>query len=224
MPDAVTPPPAREEATEERGEFDNARIIGLSDSIFAFAMTLMVLQFDTPSPDRVAAGRLARDVIEQWPSLLSYMFTFLIVASFWVAHHRTFRFVRSVDAPLVWLNIFFLLSISFLPFPTEVAGEYGETAFAAIFYAASMSVTSLLLTMIWIYVTRQRHLLHRGADERVVQYYLYRGLGISAIFLLSIPLTTLDANIARGFWLLLFVYLQVLGRLYRDVRGQILGI
>ena len=223
MPDGAPQPAARADRAPQQGEFDSARIVGLSDSVFAFAMTLMVLQFDTPSPDRVAAGRLARDVIEQWPSLLSYILTFLVVASFWVAHHRTFRYIRSGDAVLVWLNILFLLSISFLPFPTEVMGEYGDTAFAAIFYAASMTVTSLLLTLIWVYVTRQRHLMH-GADERVVQYYLYRGFGLAAIFLLSIPLATIDANLARGFWALLFVYLQVLGRLYSDVRGQLLGM
>ena len=99
---------AAETATED-GDFDSARISGLSDSVFAFAMTLMVLQFDTPSPETVAAGRLARDVIRQWQSLLAYVITFLVVASFWVAHHRTFRYIRSSDAAVVWLNILFLL-------------------------------------------------------------------------------------------------------------------
>ncbi|MGE3599826.1 MAG: TMEM175 family protein [Dehalococcoidia bacterium] len=43
----------------------NDRIISLSDGIFAFAMTLMVLQFDLPSPDTVAAGELRRDILDQ---------------------------------------------------------------------------------------------------------------------------------------------------------------
>lgn len=118
-------------ADADRSQPDNGRILSLSDSVFAFAMTLMVLQFNTPDPDRVRSGALRGFIVEQWPSLISYGVTFLIVANFWVIHHRTFRYIRAHDTALVWINILFLLCISFLPFPTEVMGEYDRAPFAA---------------------------------------------------------------------------------------------
>lgn len=202
---------------------DNGRILSLSDGVFAFAMTLMVLQFDTPSPERVAAGKLARSVIDHWPSLISYTLTFSVVANYWVVHHRTFHFIKAHDAGLIWINIAFLLCVSFLPFPTDVMGEYDRSGFAAGFYSACMVLTSAILTLMWWYVSRQRRLMHDNVNERMVRYYLLRGFTTSGVFLLSIPLAAVNVDMTRCFWLVLIPAHHLLAGRYRDVGGRIVG-
>jgi uncharacterized membrane protein len=61
------------------------------------------------------------------PKVLSYVISFLVVAVYWMAHHRVFRPIRGYDGTLLWLNFLFLMTISFLPFPTSLLGEYGSS-------------------------------------------------------------------------------------------------
>jgi uncharacterized membrane protein len=212
MADAARP--AAEDAAAD-GDPDNDRLISLSDGIFAFAMTLMVLQFDMPTPEKVAAGSLRREVLDQWPSLLSYALSFFVIANYWIVHHGMFRMIRSHDAGLVWLNILFLFSISFLPFPTDVMGEYASNSFAVLFYAIAMSVTSLLSTAIWLYVSRRPRLLAGSVTPALARYHLLRGIGTTAIFLISAGLAEVSIIAARLFWLSLLVYHRALVRMFR---------
>jgi uncharacterized membrane protein len=124
------------------GETGHERLIALSDGVFAFSMTLMVLTIDVPKLENVAAADMPRAVLDQWPELFSYAISFLVVGLFWLEHHRLFRYIRRHDAELIWLNICFLLCVSFLPFPTDLAGEYADQPFAVAFYATSMALTS----------------------------------------------------------------------------------
>lgn len=50
------------------------------------------------------------------------MLSFVVIGRFWIAHHRLFRLIRSYDLGLLWLNLFHLLGICVLPFPTELLG------------------------------------------------------------------------------------------------------
>jgi uncharacterized membrane protein len=173
-------------------------------------MTLMVLQFDTPNPDSVSAGALHEAVLKQWPSFLSYALTFAVVANYWIVHHRTFNFIRSHDMGLMWLNIGLLFSISFLPFPTDVAGEYPDSPFAVTFYACAMAATSLLSTLIWLYVTHRPRLLVSSVTPTVARYHVFRGLGVMSIFLGSIAVAQWSTDVARMCWLSIFLYQRCL--------------
>lgn len=209
-----TTKPSEDTSTTDT-DSDNDRIISLSDGVFAFAMTLMVLQFDTPTPDRVAESSLRREVLAQWPALLSYALTFFVIANYWIVHHRMFNLIRAHDMGLVWLNILLLFSISFLPFPTDVMGEYASNSFAVVLYALAMSATSLLSTVIWWYVSRRPRLLIGSVTPTLARYHLLRGIGVTGIFLTSAGIAQFDTTVARFFWLTLFVYQRALAQVYR---------
>jgi len=194
---------------------DNDRIISLSDGIFAFAMTLMVLQFDIPTPDRVAAESLRHEILAQWPSLLSYALTFFVIANYWIVHHQMFNMIRSHDMGLVWLNIAFLFSISFLRFPTDVMGEYANDTFAVTLYAGAMAFTSLLSTLIWRYVCRRPRLLTGRVTPALAKYHLLRGMGVTVIFLISVGIALVSPTAGRISWLSLVAYHRALAHRYR---------
>ena len=207
----------------DHDELDNGRIISLSDGVFAFAMTLMVLQFDTPEPEQVSPGALRAYILDQWPSLISYIITFSVIANYWVIHHRTFRYIRTHDTALMWINTLLLLCISFLPFPTDVMGDYHETVFAVQFYGLAMAITSAVMTGLWLYLARQRRLLHDSCDERTVRYQLHRGVATCAVFLLSVATTLVDVRLAWLCWMLLFPAHRILAPSYRARQVDALG-
>ena len=55
-----------------------------------------------------------------------YAISFIVLAIFWIAHHILFHYVRHVDRRLLWINMAFLLLVTFVPFSTDLLGDHGH--------------------------------------------------------------------------------------------------
>jgi uncharacterized membrane protein len=199
-------------AAEESGSRELDRLIFFSDAVFAIVMTLLVLDIRVPD---VAGPEVPGLVIELWPKIFSYVLSFLVIGLYWIGHHQTFRYVQSYDRTLLWLNLVFLLSISFIPFPTDLLGEYGELRFSVIFYAASLGLARLLLALVWWYVVSGPIQTSDELDSRLANYHFARSLAIPAIFFLSIVIAFFSTDVAIASWFLLVVVVTVVWRLWR---------
>jgi len=178
------------------------RLEAFSDAIFAFSMTLLMFGIKVPDvPDNATRGDITMWVIGLLPTFLIYIFTFVIIGIYWVAHHRTFEHIIRHDSNLLWLNLAFLLTISLLPFPTAILGEYGDNSEAVALYAFFMGLSGALLMLIWIYATADRRLVSKNMPEREIRGIRTRGLATSLIFLLSAPLAIFHPTIAMLSWL-----------------------
>jgi uncharacterized membrane protein len=194
------------------------RIIFFSDAVFAIVMTLLILDISVPDiPQDSATAELPGRVLDLWPEFFSYALSFVVIGTYWMAHHGTFRYFRSYDRMLMFLNLLFLLSISFVPFPTALLGEYGEQQFAVVLYALSLAVPRLLLALVSWYATK-RSLLIENLDPRIGRYHLVRSLAISAIFLLSIVVSFFSVSAAILSWILMFVVDTLLWQLFQRYR------
>ncbi|MFP8951798.1 TMEM175 family protein [Natrialbaceae archaeon A-arb3/5] len=167
------------------------RMEGLSDGLFAIVLTLLVLQFDVPD---VSPSELPAAVADQETLLISYLLSFLIVGLYWVIHHNLFRYIVSHDRALLWLNLLFLLSISFLPYPTELLGLYG-TQFAWTLYAINFVLVGVTLTAVWAYAARAGFTDDR-IDARSARLITVRGLISPAVFVLSIGVAAVSLQLA----------------------------
>jgi uncharacterized membrane protein len=204
---------------EESSSRELDRLIFFSDAVFAIVMTLLVLEIRVPDvPSDVAAQEVPGLVFELWPKIFSYVLSFLVIGLYWIGHHQTFRYVRSYDRTLLWLNLVFLLSISFIPFPTDLLGEYGGLRFAVIFYAASLGMTRLLLAMVWWYVVSGPIRTSDDLDRGLANYHFWRSLAIPAIFFLSIGIAFFSPNAAVASWVLLIVVDAAMWRLWKKWR------
>jgi uncharacterized membrane protein len=189
--DAPAPPPA-----------SDGRVLSLSDGVFAFALTLMVLTVSVPTPASVPAAELAGEVRRQWPQFASYALSFWVVAVFWFAHRRLFRLVVADDDVSGWLNVAFLFAVAFLPYPTDMAGNYRDSRFSATLYAASMVVVSLALTALSEWVTSHPRLTGGPLDRSVRRYLRLRAAATAGPFLLSLAVLPFGLAPARACWLL----------------------
>jgi len=57
------------------------RLIAFSDGVFAVAITLLILSIQPPQLKDVPGAKLFAQLLQQWPSWLSYIISFWIVAS-----------------------------------------------------------------------------------------------------------------------------------------------
>lgn len=121
------------------------RIQAFSDGVFAIVITLLIIDLKIPQLAGESAGELGGRLFELWPKLLSYVLSFVIVGVYWVMHHHIFHYIQRTDRIALWLNIFFLMSVAFVPFPTALLGEYGSNQLVVIIYGVNVMVSRLLL-------------------------------------------------------------------------------
>lgn len=84
------------------------RLVNFSDAVVAIAITLLVLPLvDLP---KELSAKPFRDVISDnsW-SLIGFGLSFLVIARLWRYHHAIFERVRDYNAPLIWLNLTWLV-------------------------------------------------------------------------------------------------------------------
>lgn len=194
---------------------DNVRLLSLSDGVFAIATTLLVLSINLP-PDSVGpAGEIRLTaILGTWPDVFSYVISFLVIANFWVDHRHIFRYVDRHTSSVTWINILFLVSIAFLPFPTSLLGDYGGR-FPIVFYAASMAVTGVLEYWLWSHVTSNEVVLASSIDPRQVDFDRMQFLLTPIVFAVSIPVALFVAtDLAFVCWSSLFVLIPLLQRHY----------
>ena len=196
---------ARSGESEAGRELD--RVVNFSDGVFAIVITLLVLDIRVPDiPEGLISQELPSRILDLEPKFLSYVISFLVIAIYWQAHHRVFRPIRSYDSTLLWLNVLFLMAISFLPFPTSLLGEYGEEQLSVVIYATTAAVASLLLVSISWYATSEHRLVAPDSvDDEAERIQRVQGLAVPVVFVLSIGISFFSPRAAMYSWLLLSI-------------------
>jgi uncharacterized membrane protein len=206
-------------AQERAGEL--SRLVSLSDGVFAFAMTLLIVSIEVPDlSDEEARTHLVAEVGDLWPQVLSYVIGFLVIGFLWNSHRRLFARVRDYDDALTKLNIVLLMLVAFLPFPTELLGQYGNLAFPAIFYAAITSGISVIFILLLDHLDQHRELLTRAGKDFDFPRAKARHLITAAVFLLSTPITWFFPGVGQFAWLLLAFNHQLTERLLPYLPGM----
>src|SRR5215207_5587653 len=119
---------AREGAEPARASFerqhDPARVLALSDGVFAIIITLLVLEVHVP--ELTQGQSLAEALEELRPSLVAFVISFILAGIQWVGHRDLFGLIRRTDRGLVWLNTLYLLPLCLLPFGAGLLGRYDQ--------------------------------------------------------------------------------------------------
>jgi uncharacterized membrane protein len=137
-----------------------------------------------------------------WPKYLGYLISFLTIGGFWIAHHKKFHVITRYDGRLMILNLLLLMVVAFVPFPTGVISAYGNQT-ATIFYALTMVLIGLLSSLMWWYALRGNRLVPADLSRARGRQLIGRSLIVPAIFLLSVGLAFVDADLAKYSWLLI---------------------
>lgn len=135
----------RDEASRATGRGLD-RLVNFSDAVVAIAITLLIL----PVVDSAGSATSVGDLIDgDGGRIVAFLLSFLVIAQFWVEHHRLFERVGSYSPALLWLNMAYLLSIVFLPVPTELLGVQGpDDAGVRLLYLATITFTSGSLVLL----------------------------------------------------------------------------
>jgi uncharacterized membrane protein len=141
------------------------RIGGLSDGIFAVAMTLLVLGIAVPAGAAVHSEQdLASALLNLAPSLVAYGMSFLTLGIFWVGQAAQIRLLIRSDRHYTWLNLAFLMFVCLLPFTTGLLARFIEYRVALVVYWLNILVVGAAILVNLEYAVRSG-LVRDDADE-----------------------------------------------------------
>jgi len=148
---------------------ETQRIEAFSDGVFAIAITLLIIEIGVPQV--TGEERLSEKLGDLWPSYGAYVLSFVMIGIYWANHHSLFRLFVRTDHFFLVLNVFFLMAIAFLPFPTAVLGEYldnSEHRDAAVrLYALGLLFPAFGWLCVWLYANARDLVDARLAPEYV---------------------------------------------------------
>ena len=194
------------------GKLEYERVLFFSDAVFAIAITLLVVDLRVPDFVLDAGHQLYSARFR----ILGFAISFLVIGLFWMGHHRLFRFITALDRPLIFLNLLFLGTIAFLPYPTALlfASSTKQPA-GPVFYAACVAGAGLVELAIWLYAIRVKGLVPASVSPSIRRAEIAQLLPTPIVFGLSIPVAFAAPGFAPFTWILLVPIGRLLPRMMR---------
>ena len=198
---------------------ETARIESLSDCIFSFAATLLVIELKPP-PEHMPFWQ---GIATLWPGYVSFVLSFFFIGIMWINHHRLFVHIQKADDLMMAVNLVVLLGVVFVPYPTMLMATSitsGDQVYArnvAILYNACYLGIALLFNLLWFVCRRQKVLDHYMGVEYVHEATVRNNTGLVcygaclAMTWWSVPVS-LAMNAAIAIWFLLPARHRDLGR------------
>jgi uncharacterized membrane protein len=176
------------------------RLVGFSDGVMAIAVTLLIL----PLVNRVASLHnvsLHSLVKSSGQQFLIFFISFVVICRYWLVHNSLFSRTKMFDLKIFWLNVLWLLTIVFIPFPTELIGKTpNSTSIVTGLYIGTIWLTSVCSLAIILQVNKLNHLEHSEKTSLANT--------IAAIILLTIAFIVAVASPSIGAFSLLLLFLS----------------
>lgn len=148
--------------------FPKNRLEGLSDGVYAVALTLLVLNLKLPSGD-LDSAQFTTALIGLIPNALTWLLSFWVILIYWESQARLSQYISRVDDLILRLDISTLAMISLLPFSTSLIAENNQHSLSAVIYTANLWLISALTAWKTSYVVKKRHLQPSdAAQEKII--------------------------------------------------------
>jgi uncharacterized membrane protein len=176
----------------------------------------MTLSIDIPDlPPNLTESQLLSRLYDMYPQVESYIISFAVIAMFWISYHQVFNFIRESHISMVYLNLLFLLLITFLSITTSLVINYGSYQIPYVIYSVLVIMTSSLLALIWWHATKDYRLVDKNIHPLFVRGVMANLLLIPFVFAISILVSFFDIDIAQYLWLIIAPLNIAVKRKYR---------
>jgi len=195
--------------TEETTVFEamhltKSRLESLSDGIFAFAMTLLVISIDLPDKSQIvqSPAYAAHLLLSLYSDFFHYVLAFLILGAFWLSHHIVIHPVKSLDRTFVWLNLGTLLFVALLPFSTSFSGDLPGTSIGAMVFEANLLAIGMGMFCQWKYATSGHRLVETSLPDKFIRHVTIGTLFVPGISFLGILIALTGSLYSQTVYLL----------------------
>ena len=181
-------------------KFNPDRLMGLTDGIFGMVMTLLIFGMSLPEIQINTYNDFLIFLTNLAPTLGLTVVSFILISTFWIYHHEFIK-LNNLNLPYLWINIMFLITISFIPFTTSLIGNYSHFFASEVIFGVNIFLTLIFFTLMYYYAYK-RDFLEKRPSKKEREYTVHT---LEMIMLLTIIINLLDFNVSSN-----FIYLYIL--------------
>jgi hypothetical protein len=196
-----------------RDSVEFARTASFFDATFSIAATLLVV---TLSSETIDWSDWTKFLEAEWPSLLAFAISFVVICAFWWANHRLVATLDAMTGRFVAAGLLLFTTGGLGDVDSRTSGEV-----AAVGYALNVAMVSLA-SMLLLVVAAREGLYRRAPTAAQLRGKLIGLVDTPVVFLLSIPVTLVFGPAwGRYSWMLVAVTGGIFGRLGHRVAGDL---
>ncbi len=173
----------------ERFVMTTHRIESLSDCIFAFSMTLLVMTFTFPGAGLQDEAQVTGVFLKEIAKFDRYVLTFALLAIFWITHHQQFHHIKRTDRRFLWIQVAILMFIVMVPFTAAWMSAHSHLHITNLVFDVNLLVLGLLFLLSWFYATHRTRLVDENIDRTIVARGVARSLLTCFVALLAIAMS-----------------------------------
>jgi uncharacterized membrane protein len=189
------------------------RMEALTDGIIAIVATLLVLEIRVPKlPEQYTREEMRLAFSEIIPSFIAFVFSFLNILIFWFNHDNIGKTLYYFDRRLTFLNFFFLLFISLIPFTTAFISEYPFSLEAISVYGIVLFMASFFAAWMYYHIAFNSDMMHTSISLEAKKS-VWKKIRLGPVsFLAAILLGMIHVAIPICIYILMpFFYMFMLG-------------
>ena len=182
------------------------RIAGLSDGVFAFAVTLIVFEIHVPDPGPISTeAQLASALALLAPRFVTSLLSLLTLGIFWSVQQTHLRYVARADRKYTWIQLIYLAGVSTLPFTTSLLAEFIGFRLAVLIYWLNIVLLGWTLLWAWFHA-RSASLLTEDATEDVTRAIWRRTVVAQLLYAIGASLALVSTYLSIGFIVFVQLY------------------
>ena len=131
------------------------------------------------------------------PALITYVMSFLTLGIFWVGQQTQLSQAERVNRTYTWIHLIFLLSVTLVPFTTQLLARFHWSRVALVVYWANILVMGFALLAGVEYGLRAK-LLPEGSAATIGRLVRRRVYGAQALYLFAMLLCIVDTHLSIG--------------------------
>lgn len=197
-------------------DIDPGRLMGLTDGIFGMVMTLLVFAIALPELQIASYSDFIAFVSSLTPTIGVTIVSFVLISSFWIYHHEFIK-IKRLNFPYLWINILFLICISFIPFTTSLIGHYSHFFLSEAIFGLDIFLTIAFFLLMYHYAD-SRGFLEETPSKRKKRHVVHTFLLLMALVII---VNLLDFNVS-GKFIYLFLLVPVISTI-RDIKFKMQG-
>ena len=192
-------------------DIDPGRLMGLTDGIFGMVMTLLVFGIALPELQIATYSDFIGFISSLTPTIGVTIVSFVLISSFWIYHHEFIK-IKRLNIPYLWINILFLICISFIPFTTSLIGHYSHFFLSEAIFGLDIFLTIVFFLIMYNYADSRKFLENMPSkdEKRYVTHTFIILMG------LTVAVNLLDFNVSGNF-IYLFLLVPVISTV-RDIK------
>jgi uncharacterized membrane protein len=196
------------------------RLAALSDCLFSFAMTVLVLDLKVPENISIHTDRaLATALHALAPRFIVCAMSFITLGIFWTGQQTHLTQLSRGDRDFGWIQLGFLFAVALVPFTTLLLAEFIELRLALVIYWLNILALGATLYAGWAYAARAKF-LKPDVSQALSTAIERRVIIAQSMYAFGALLCLFSTYLSIGFIIIVQLYYAIAPGIPRDWRRE----